>query len=322
MALRLLGITTAVLVASSPSLAQAPVAPAPSAAPAIDRTTQTEDIAFHTDSADRMTVPVRLSGTGPYRFLIDTGADRTAISAELASRLKYAPGEIAAVHSIAGVSHIATATVPSLQMTRREIRNIQAPLLNGVYMGADGILGTDSLRAQRVMFDFEAQTLSIVPSASPDFRSEPGTIVVKGTRRNGRLVVTDATANGNSVVVIIDTGSELTIGNEALRKVLMRERMLSSPEPIVIESVTGERVSGDYTFVRDLQVGGVDLKNLAVVFVDAHTFKQLKLDKKPAMLLGMNAMRAFKKVSIDFASRRMRVVIPEHSALDLRIASN
>jgi hypothetical protein len=39
------------------------------------------------------------------------------------------------------------------------------------------------------------------------------------------------------------------------------------------------------------------------------------------MLLGMNAMRAFKKVSIDFASRKLRVVIPEQSALEFRLAA-
>jgi hypothetical protein len=32
-------------------------------------------------------------------------------------------------------------------------------------------------------------------------------------------------------------------------------------------------------------------------------------------------MKAFKKVSIDFASRKLRVVIPEHSALDLKLAA-
>jgi predicted aspartyl protease len=324
MALRFVGIAAMALAASTPGAAQnsAPVAPSASAPARIDTTTQTEDVRFRSDSGDRMTVPVRLSGMGPYRFLIDTGADRTAISAELASRLNYAPGEVAALHSIAGVSRISTALVPSLQLTRKEVRNIQAPLLNGVYMGADGILGTDSLRSQRVLFDFEANTLSIVPSSVPDFRAEPGTIVVQGTRRNGRLVVTDATANGRLVIVVIDTGSQVTIGNEALRKVLMRDRMLSTPQQVVIESVTGEKVTGDYMFVRQLDVGGVGLNNLAVVFLDAHTFKQLKLDKRPALLLGMNAMRAFKKVSIDFATRKLRVVIPEHSALDLRLASN
>jgi hypothetical protein len=39
------------------------------------------------------------------------------------------------------------------------------------------------------------------------------------------------------------------------------------------------------------------------------------------MLLGMNAMRAFKKVSIDFARRKMRVVLPESGEADLRVAS-
>lgn len=324
MGLRFLGIAVAALTVAVPAMAQdaAAVSPAAQGPARIDSTTQTEDIRFKVDAGDRMTVPVRLSGTGPYRFLIDTGANRTAISVELASRLKYLPGEMADVHSIAGVSQFSTATVPSLQVTRKAVRNIQAPLLSGDKMGADGILGTDSLRAQRVLFDFETKTLSIVPSVVPDFRSEPGTIVVQGTRRNGRLVVTEATANGHSVIVVIDTGSQVTVGNLALRQVLTRDRMLSPPEPIVIESVTGEKIAGDFMMVHELQVGGVGLKNLAVVFLDAHTFKQLKLDSKPALLLGMNAMRAFKKVSIDFATRRLRVVIPEHAALDARLASN
>ena len=317
MALRFLGFAVAALTAATPGFSQspAPAAPAVSGLAGIDSTTQTEDVRFRTDAGDRMTVPVRLSGMGPYRFMVDTGSNRTAISAELAGRLKYVPGEVADVHSIAGVSRFTTATVPSLQVTRKEIRNIHAPLLNSTYMGADGILGTDSLRSQRVLFDFEAHTLSIVPSTVPDFRSEPGTIVVQGIRRNGRLIVTEAKANGT----VGGRGHRHripgTIGNEALRKVLMRGRMLSAPQPIEIESVTGEKVKGDYMFVRELEVGGVGLNNLAVVFLDAHTFKQLKLEKQPALLLGMNAMRAFKKVSIDFASHRLRVVIPEHSAL-------
>jgi hypothetical protein len=63
------------------------------------------------------------------------------------------------------------------------------------------------------------------------------------------------------------------------------------------------------------------MTNLAIVFAPAHTFKQLKLENRPAMLLGMNAIRAFKKVSIDFANRKFRVVLPEESQLDVRLAS-
>jgi hypothetical protein len=38
------------------------------------------------------------------------------------------------------------------------------------------------------------------------------------------------------------------------------------------------------------------------------------------MLLGMNAIRAFKKVSIDFANRKLKVVMPEQSAADIEVA--
>jgi predicted aspartyl protease len=287
----------------------------------VDKTTQTEELKFRNDASQRMTVPVRLSGTGPYRFLVDTGADRTAISRELAVRLKFAPGEDASLHSVSGVSTVTTAMVPALQVTRKPVRNINAPLLESANMGADGILGTDSLRAQRVLFDFEAQTLSIVPSAVPDFRAEPGTIVVEGTRRNGRLVITEATANGRPMTVIVDTGSQISVGNEALRRSLLGAKALSGSEQVTLESVTGDKIPGDYMFVHQLQVGGIGLNDLAIVFADAHTFKQLGLQNKPALLLGMNAMRAFKKVSIDFASRRIRVVVPQHSSLDMRLAA-
>jgi hypothetical protein len=34
----------------------------------------------------------------------------------------------------------------------------------------------------------------------------------------------------------------------------------------------------------------------------------------------MNAIRAFKKVSIDFANRKLKVVMPEQSAADIEVA--
>lgn len=285
----------------------------------VDKTTQTEDVRFRNDLFQRMTVPVIVSGTGPYRFLVDTGADRTAISRELAQHLGLETGEEAELHSIAKASLVQTATVPRLQLTRKEVRISDAPLLASANMGADGILGVDSLRSQRIMFDFEKQTMSIVPSATPDFRDEPGTIVIEAARRNGRLIVTEATANGHDIVVIIDTGSQISLGNEALRRAL-RGKDMSGHEEVMLESVTGDRLPGDYMMVRELSMGPVGLKELAIVFADSHIFKQLKLQDRPALLLGMNAMRAFKKVSIDFASRKLRMIVPEHSTLDVRMA--
>jgi predicted aspartyl protease len=288
--------------------------------PDIDRTTQSQDVRFRDARGDRMTVPVRLGGVGPYQFLVDTGADRSAVSSAIAVRLALTPAGSVSLHSSTGVTTVSTARVPSLEFTRPAHKLIEAAVLESANMGADGIVGVDVLRSQRVQFDFENKTMTIVPAAMPDFRAEPGTIVVEARRKNGRLILTDAVANGQAVTVVLDTGSEICVGNEALRKRLLGRNLVDGRETVQLQSVTGEIIAGDYMFVRKLQLGGITLENLAVVFVDAHTFKQLKLDKTPALLLGMNAFRAFKKVSIDFANRKFRVVVPERSELVTRLA--
>jgi len=288
--------------------------------PNIDKTSQAQDVRFRDANGDRMTVQVRVGGAGPYHFLVDTGADRSAVSTDIVSRLALARVGSAELHTSTGVSMIKTARVPSLEFTEPAQKMIDAAVLEGSNMGADGIVGADALRSQRVQFDFETKTMTIVPSAQADFRDEPGTIVVEARRKNGRLILTDAVANGQKVTVVLDTGSEICVGNEALRRRLMGRNLVDARQKVDLLSVTGQTISGDYMYVRELQMGGVSLQNLAVVFVDAHTFKQLKLDKTPSLLLGMNAIRAFKKVSIDFANRKFRVVVPEKTELETRLA--
>jgi predicted aspartyl protease len=321
MNMRMLALVSALVGTAAAAQPVATKLDAVAGIPEIDKTGQTEDVAFKNEPYDRMTVPVRLSGTGPYRFLVDTGADKTAISRQLAGRLNLVGGTATVVHSVVGVSTVSTANVPSLELARKDVNIQDAPLLDSANMGADGILGVDSLSSQRVMFDFAGQTMSIVPSRSADSAKEPGSIVVQARRKKGRLLMTDATANGRSVVVVVDTGAQVCIGNEALRQKLTAHNVSDPLEKVQLLSVTGETLSGDYMFIKELVIGGITLKDLAVVFTDAHTFHQLDLDKKPALLLGMNAMRAFKKVSIDFANRKFRVVLPEESALDTELAS-
>ena len=69
-------------------------------------------------------------------------------------------------------------------------------------------------------------------------------------------------------------------------------------------------VFGVFTFAGLSKFAYVHLDDLAVAFTDAHIFKQLDLKNKPALLLGMNAMRAFDRISIDFASKKVRFVMP------------
>lgn len=286
--------------------------------PDLQSPAQAENVQFADDEYDRMTVPVRLAGTGPYRFLVDTGADRTAVSRSLVNRLALKPAGTANLHSVTGVTPVEMALVPSLQLASREIRVQGAPILSQTNMGADGILGVDSLRSQRIQFDFRAGTMTIVPSVERDVIEEDGAIVVRAKERNGRLILTRAMAEDRSVSVVLDTGSEISVGNDELRRRLIRSerKALERLGKVLLHSVTGETLIGDYMILRSFHIGGVTLKDLPIVFVEAHTFRQLKLDDRPAMLLGMNAMRAFDKVSIDFTSKKLHLLPPEKFRLD------
>jgi predicted aspartyl protease len=283
----------------------------------VDSTTQATDLRFKGDGHDRMTVPVRIGRHGPYRFLIDTGADRTAISSDLARQLHLGDRKDTTLHSVTGQSQIQTANVPMLDITAREVRNIDAALLESGHMGADGILGLDSLRSQRVLFDFKKQTLTIVP-ANTRVRDDKDTIVVTAKVRNGRLILSKAHAENVPLTLVVDTGAQISIGNMQLRKKLTRGGRVKRNGQTELLSVTGEKIIGEYTIVRTLEVGGITLKNMPIVFADSHAFRRLGLDDKPALLLGMNALRGFDRVSIDFARRKLKVVLPEEGSLHNR----
>lgn len=276
----------------------------------IDRTTTTDEVAIGRDLDDRMTVAVSVGGQGPYRFLVDTGSERTVISRQLAQRLRLESGNDAVLHSVVGANDVSTVFIPHLRVSNSIISVVDAPALEASNIGADGMLGIDSLRSQRVLFDFKAKTMSITPSEKPFERLDGDTIVVRARSRHGRLIFSQARIDGQRVTVIIDTGSQVTIGNIALQRSLMKRRLWTAPDPVTIETVTGETLSARVAHLKELELGGVRLDGLAVAFADAHIFKQLDLKHQPALLLGMNAMRAFDRISIDFESKKVRFVLP------------
>ncbi|HJQ17040.1 MAG TPA: aspartyl protease family protein [Allosphingosinicella sp.] len=263
------------------------------------------------DGNDRMTVPVSVIDQGPYPFLIDTGAERTVISQELAQRLALAAGGAIRIHSMTEASDVATAIIPKLQISKNAVHNIRAPALPLANIGAAGMLGVDSLKSQRVIFDFAKKRMSIAAAGKRVEDWGPDTIVVTGKSLYGRLILVDSRLEGEKVIVVIDTGSEVTVGNNALRRKLLEKRKLRATIPVELTSVTGGRQIIDYTSVRRITLGGVNLLNMPIGFAEVHPFAQLGLSDRPAILLGMDALRLFQRVSVDFARKEVRFMMPE-----------
>jgi len=263
------------------------------------------------DGHERLTIPVQISGNA-FRFLIDTGSERTVLSHDAASRLGLVPSGTATVLGVAGSEQVQIVEVDEIAVGRRSFYGLSAPLLQDHFIGADGIIGLDSLQGQRVLLDFEHNRLAI-----DDAKSLGGNagyeIVVSARRRSGQLIVTNAMVDGVRTDVVVDTGAEVSIGNLALQRALAQQHGGAQG---TLVSVTGQQVLAQNGFAREVTFGKITLNNTAIAFTDAPPFAHLGLRQRPAMLLGMGQLRLFKRVAIDFQSRKILFDLPDEVAAD------
>lgn len=305
-------LVTIALMAATPAMAQTEASEMGTTTTA--ETPEGQVVSTGRDEASRLTVPVMINGKGPFNFIVDTGADRSVVSREVAELLALPQAGKATLHTMGGSDEIKTVLIDRLEVSNNVLRDVKAPALQERYLGADGLLGIDALKNQRILFDFVAETMTIEPANSKAVRDErdaAGTIIVTARSRLGQLVLVDADANGQDVWVVVDTGGQNTVGNSALRRLMIKRTPPEGFKPIELISVVGDRISADYTVVGSMRVGGIRMNNAAVAFVDAHPFKRFGMLKKPSMLMGMDGLRSFRRVSIDFANRRVKFLVPE-----------
>lgn len=253
---------------------------------------------------NRMTVPVSVDGKGPYAFIIDTGAERSVVSRELAETLGLDAGPSARLFDFTGASTVNTVKVPSLSAGSLGTDALEAPSLAAANLGAPGMLGIDALQGHRVVIDFDRKRMTLVPS-----RKHPrGEILVGAEARLGQLIVTKASFDGYPISVVIDTGSWVSVGNKAM--LALAKRKPRHIGPVTIYSVTGRSLRTDYFSVNNLSIGDVRLDNFGLSFADAPPFERFGLADKPALILGMSSLKLFRRVEIDFLNREIGLTLP------------
>ena len=304
----MLAFVNAPLAAQTPPLG-------PQVPPALVRTASLDD---------RVTIPISIDGKGPWPFVIDTGSQRTVIARDLAQRLALPPRADVTILSMTGRSQVATVALPRLTFGAGVIDDIEAPVLEGEHLGAAGLLGLDSLHDRRVVLNFRSGTMDIADSGRRrTFPTDPDTIVVEARRKRGQLILLDSRVNGMRVNIMLDTGSHYSIGNLALRDKLLRKKRAPDLLTATLTSVTGGTLIGEVGRIGSVALGRVNLTEVPVIFADASPFAELGMQDKPALLLGISALRVFDRVAIDFARGKVDFLLPDASAITpTRLAAN
>jgi predicted aspartyl protease len=314
-----LALLGAAIPASAPARAHTAIAgaqsPAPLAEGPIINPATAEVLSLDEDRNRRMTVPVRIDGSGPYDFIIDTGSQATAVTREIHQGLGLRRAGSATLVAMASRRAVELVEVGRLDIGSHTITDLEAPVLERAHVGADGIVGLDSLQDFRVLIDFREQTIALEDMRDKNASSQRGfEIVVRARQKLGQLLITDAIVEGIRATVIIDTGAQASLANNALRERIRTKRA----EEVTTTDVNGVDLVGQMSLMRTLTIEGLSLTNVPLTFADTPAFAALGLHDTPAISLGMQHLALFDRVAIDFANRRVLFDVPREVARQMR----
>ena len=301
----------------------AAVAPPTAAVPSAPTLDPDHVVTAQTDPTLRMTAPVTVNGHGPYQFVVDTGANRSVISSELAAALELPPAGALIIHGVAGAEMVETVTAEHLAVSGLLIPGGRIPVLPAGRLGADGLLGVDGLGGRRLIMNFRQKSLTITINARIPGR-EPLFVEIPAKRRFGQLMIIDAAVEQTPVVAFLDSGAQSTVGNMALyNRIRSSAETLAPSRETLILSATDQTAIGLIGSLPPLRLGRLIVQTSRCAFADLHAFQLWDLMKKPAILIGMDLLRSFIWVEMDYARSvaGFRLdpsdMVPDHSRGDI-----
>jgi len=289
------------------------------------------------DGAGRPLVAVRLDGRGPFRFLLDTAASTSAISAFLARELRLPASDDAAPYAIAGSTGGGSATRVQARELVADAARVLRPSLavlpesGGRDPGVDGVLGADLLlgaRARVVVSFADGQVMIVAGDAGrgPDAGSRdaaprsgrprdssPRLLPLRLARELGPLIAVRAAFDrparrgADAIAAILDTGAQRSVANAAVAT-LLGLRDAPSTE-FVLRGAAGQALAAREHDAPALRLGTLALPAQPLLFADLPVFEAWGWRDQPAMLLGMDLLGRLSRLAVDYGRSPITVSI-------------
>ncbi len=261
------------------------------------------------DQIGRIWAPVYLDGKGPFRLVLDTGASHSAVSASVAQALGLSLDGASRIelHGVTGSALVPAIRVDSLLVGDLLMQSVELPIVPDALGGADGVLGTEGLLDKRIDIDFRNGQISIKRSHAR--WAPPGYVTVPLEISGNRLLTTHAYVGSIQVTAVIDTGAESSVANLALREALQRRRSHYHFSRDQLVDATDAVVNGDGTGIPPIYLGKVQIWGAHITLGDIHIFDVWNMTRKPAILIGMDALGRVDDLVIDYRRHELQILV-------------
>lgn len=257
------------------------------------------------DRIGRIWAPVMINGKGPFRLVLDTGANSSVVIPSVAQSLgiPVKQADHVQLHGVTGTAVVPTISVDSIEVGDLLIDGAKLPVVADVFGGAEGVLGPKGLGDKRIFIDFANDQINIAKSRGQ--ATPMGYTRVPLSMTRGQLPMFDIRIGNIRTKAILDTGAQLTIGNLRLKEALERRVKEGKDQDII--GVTLDVARGKSVAIPSIALGTIEIRNMRIVFGDMFIFDKWNMTNEPAMLIGMDVIGSLDKLVIDYKQRELHL---------------
>lgn len=260
---------------------------------------------FETDAHGRILLPVFVNGRGPFRFMLDTGAQISAVSNLLAREMRLSTDDSGYV--VRGV--IDTVPTPAVLLNELRCDTVSIGATRTALLGEkqladlDGILGADLLRNATVDLDFVNRRFALNDAVNPPLSMPAQRLRL--TQRFGGLVALRIRIGTVNAWAILDTAATHSIGNEYLRKALGIRRDFDPSRDAVIADVAAGTLPAIVAATPVMALGKRQIAGASLRFAALPLFERWGWHQQAAILLGLDRLTKLGRLQINYAKSQL-----------------
>ena len=266
------------------------------------------EVPLRWDSTGHVVVPVAVNGKGPFDFILDTGADESAVYAWFARLLDLPKGRSGVLGGAIGAQPIVGARVASLAVDGHAIRNINADTV------PDRVDGYQACRCRRRRpddgsapghrFRMQYGSAAAARDAPADIAGPGATLVRAGSIRDGKQLTLPVTVNGAPGVAVLDTGARATAINLKFALAAGADPLSSAfRDGVPTRGATMTPVASRVGTIGTVRFAGLTRTDAEAIVVDLPYLRSAGLANSPAMNMGLDLLRGT-RLTIDYSARR------------------